>query len=81
MKYVTVQYFKPESDAYIGRAYTYRTELPLQEGDLVIAPTYKGESKARVFEAEVPASRVDPAWADKVREITQYQEDGAEQNG
>ena len=81
MKYVTVQYQKPETSTYVGRAYTYRTSLPLREGDLVIAPTYKGDSPARVFEADVPESRVDPAWADKIREITRYQEDEVEHHG
>lgn len=76
--YVKVLYYKPELDlagtgnGYGGREYTYRSDLPLKPGDLVIAPTYKGEQKAMVVASNVPESMIDPAWADKLRNIERF---------
>ena len=71
MQIVKVQYFKGEINGYMGREYSYRTELPLKEGDKVIAPTAKdGNQRTIVTKAGLPESVIDPAWADRVRSIT-----------
>ena len=70
--YVNIQYWKPEISAYGGKSYLYRTELPLKTGDLVIAPTYKGDQRAIVTRTNVPDREVDPAWSSRIRAVTEY---------
>lgn len=81
--YVKVRYRREGSGIYEGRLYTYSTELPLVEGDKVIAPTAKGDNSALVVEINAPASEIDPAWADKIKEITRYDvgEEDAQDDG
>ena len=43
---------------FSGRAYSYITTIPLEVGDLVVAPTSYGEKIARVSEINVPESKV-----------------------
>lgn len=43
---------------FSGKAYSYITAIPLEVGDLVIAPTSSGEKIARVSEINVPESKV-----------------------
>lgn len=64
--FVKVMYLK-DSGYYSGRSYAYSTNLPLVQGDLVIAPTAKNDrQRALVNEVNVPA----PPFA--CREITEY---------
>ena len=74
--YVSVVYKRPGSDEYGGRAYTYKTALPLIMGDRVICPTARGDSPAQVVEVNLPDGRIDERWASAIKEITQYQEAG-----
>lgn len=67
-----VQYFKPEMMAYGGQSYTYRSSLDLKVGDIVNAPTYKGDQKAIVTEIFVPESEINPAWADRIRTVERF---------
>jgi hypothetical protein len=67
---VSVIYYDDQSKAYCGRDYTYRTNLPLKVFEKVICPTYKGDKRALVTDINLPESSVDPAWADRLREIT-----------
>lgn len=73
--YVSVLYQRPGTDDYGGRLYTYRTALPLAVGDLVICNTANGDSPAKVVEVDLPTGRIDERWADKIKEITKYQEE------
>lgn len=72
--YVSVIYYSEKNNGYCGRGYTYKTELPLKVGDKVLVPVGNDvESKrAMVVDVDLPDSAVDPAWADKVKSITQY---------
>lgn len=70
--YIKVKYFKPFDEAYGGREYTYKTDLPLNEGDKVIAPTVNGDMKAIVTAVNVPEGQIDERWADKIRAIDTY---------
>lgn len=70
--YVNIQYFKPEISAYGGKSYLYWTELPLKPGDLVIAPTYKGDQRSIVTRVNVSDSEIDQSWAAKIRTISTY---------
>ena len=44
---------------FSGRAYTYITAIPLQVGDLVVAPTSYGEKIARVSEINIPELKIE----------------------
>ena len=70
--YIKVKYFKPLDGDYGGREYTYKSDLPLNEGDKVIAPTVHGDMKAIVTAANVPEGQIDERWADKIRTIDTY---------
>ena len=70
--YVKAMYHKPELRGYAGQSYLYKTNLPVKVGMHVIAPTYKGEQKAIITDVNVDASEINPAWADKIREITEF---------
>ena len=68
--YVRVQYYK-ETGFYAGGRYTYRTDLFLNEGDKVIAPTVGNpRQRAVVTDLDVP----EPSFACK--EITEYDPEG-----
>ena len=69
---VKVKYFNEEVNGYGGQEYTYITNLPLQQFTKVIAPTYKGDNKALVTQIDLPESTISPEWADRVREIKEY---------
>ncbi len=71
---IKVIYYNEKIRGYSGRGYTYRTELPLMEGDKVLVPVGNEQEgkRAMVIETNVPESEIDPAWADKVKSVTQY---------
>ena len=65
-------YHKPKLNGYGGRAYTFRTNLPLQPGDRVLVPGSEADEKpAMITEVDLPESVIDPSWADRVKWITQ----------
>lgn len=66
---VSVIYFDELAGGYAGRKYTYRTNLPLRPFQKVLAPTPKGDKRALVIDVDMPESVIDPAWADRVKEI------------
>ncbi len=57
---VSVKYedkFAPKT--FTGKKYSYYTAIPLEVGDLVIAPTSFGEKIARVSEINIPEYRIE----------------------
>lgn len=74
---VKIQY-RDASGSYTGRSYAYTTTLPLAVGDIVSAPTYKGDSPAKVCETHIVPDALDPALAGRLKSITSYYEEGAE---
>lgn len=44
---------------FSGKAYSYITAIPLEVGDLVVAPTAYGEKIARVSEINIPEFKVE----------------------
>lgn len=44
---------------FCGKAYSYYTSIPVNVGDLVIAPTQGGDKIARVSEINIPEYRVE----------------------
>ena len=69
---VKAMYYKPMQKGYSGRAYTFRTNLLLHPGDHVLVPGSEADEKpAMITEVNLPESVIDPAWADRVKWITQ----------
>lgn len=65
-------YYKPWQKGYSGGAYIFRTNLPLQPGDYVLVPGSEADEKpAMITEVDLPESVIDPAWAGRVKWITQ----------
>ncbi len=57
---VSVKYedkFAPKT--FTGKKYSYYTAIPLEVGDLVIAPTAYGDKIARVSEVNIPEYKVE----------------------
>ena len=69
---VNVELRKSGANEYGGKEYSYVTELPLSVGDIVIVPTFKGLSYARVSRVNVDPESIDPAWRDGLRGICDY---------
>lgn len=69
---VNVLLRKSSENEYGGREYSYRTDLRVQKGDVVIAPTVNGLNYAKVTRVNVPESEIDPRWRDKLREIVDF---------
>lgn len=69
---VNIRYYKPLHKAYAGNTFTYRTDLPMNVGDKVMAPTKGGDKRAMVVEINVPESRVDERIMPLLKEITAY---------
>lgn len=44
---------------FSGKAYTYYTAIPVEIGDLVIAPTANGDKIARVSEINIPEYKIE----------------------
>ena len=67
---VNVKYTREDGNPF-GRAYSYRTKLPLGTGARVLCPTSSGMRTGVVVEINVPESAVDPDVLPLLREITQ----------
>ena len=72
--YIKVVYYNEKLKGYSGRGYTYKTDLELKEGDKVLVPVGNDQEgkRALVVETDVPDSEIDPAWADRIKAVTQY---------
>lgn len=59
-RYVSVQYQKKDSqEVFSGREYTYIDGLGLMKGDMVVAPTAKGDRIAMVVKVGIPESDIE----------------------
>lgn len=68
---VFVKYWHPEFNSYCGRAYTYKTELPLKVGSKVIAPTRSDpRQRAIVTMTHLSPAVIDKKWEKDVKFIT-----------
>lgn len=56
---VGVTFKSDKSGEFEGRTYSYYCDIPVVVGDIVVAPTSRGETVARVCEVDVPLSKVD----------------------
>ena len=76
---ISVQYRNDETHEFTGRGYNYYCGIPVDVGDIVIAPTSKGSSIARVYEIDVPESNVDERILPKLKTISSLAEQEAQQ--
>ncbi len=72
---VSVNYKNKQTGDFDGRAYSYYCELDAKVGDIVVAPTAKGDSVARISEVNVPKSRIDERIIPIMKTITAFAED------
>lgn len=68
---VEVKFFREKSQAYVGRGYSYDTEMPLKVGDRVIAPAAGGKNRAIVTAVDVPAENINPGYF-PLKQIAEY---------
>ncbi len=68
---VEVKFYREKSQAYVGRGYSYGTELPLKVGDRVIVPAAGGKNRAIVTAINVPAENINPDYF-PLKQITEY---------
>ena len=64
--------YKGHGGEFTSTPYAYSTELPLEVGDIVIAPTYKGDSVAMVVETHIMPEALPANVLRVLREITEY---------
>lgn len=57
---VEVKFYREKSKAYVGRGYSYDTEMPLKVGDRVIVPAAGGKNRAIVTAVDVPVENINP---------------------
>lgn len=71
-KYISVQYAR--DGEYGGREYTYidGTETGVNVGDIVVAPTARGDNLARVSAVDVPDSKIDERVMPLIRTIEDF---------
>lgn len=57
--FVEVKFYREKAQAYVGRGYSYATDLPLKVGDRVIVPAAGGKNRAIVTAINVPPENID----------------------
>lgn len=66
--------FKRKNGTFSGAAYTYNCTIPVKTGDMVLAPTTRGETPAKVVGIGVPFDEINPAYRDNLSTITKRME-------
>lgn len=67
--YVEVN-FKRKNGEYGGAVYTYNCTIPVKTGDLVLAPTARGDTPAKVIGIGIPYEEINVMYRDNLRTIT-----------
>lgn len=68
---VEVKFYRMSAMGYVGRGYSYDTELPLKVGDHVIVPAAGGKNRAIVTAVNVPAEDINQDYF-PLKCITEY---------
>lgn len=63
--------FKRKNGEYGGKTFTYNCAIPVKSGDIVMAPTFKGDTPAMVMGIGIPYEEINPEWRDNLRTITE----------
>lgn len=73
--YVSVKFKDKWSGEFRGREYSYVCNIPgIAVGDVVIAPTARGDSEVQISAINVPESSISPEVRAILKEITQRKE-------
>lgn len=81
-RYVAVQYQRKDDPSDFGSMeYTYVDGLGLMKGDLVVAPTSKGNRLAKVIRVGIPESEIDNKILKVLKTIDTLHTEGAIDNG
>lgn len=64
--------YKSHGGEFTSAEYAYNTYLPLVCGDMVLAPTYRGDSAAMVTETNVVPETLPVSVLSVLKEITNY---------
>lgn len=75
--YVRV-HFRRKGGEYGGAVYTYNCVIKPKVGDLVKAPTARGDTPAKIIEIGVPYEEIDSMYRDNLRTITERYEEPQE---
>lgn len=76
--YVEVN-FRRKGGEYSGAVYTYNCAIPVKVGDLVKAPTTRGDTPAKIVGIGIPYEEINPDFRDGLRTIRErYEEDADE---
>ena len=68
---VEVKFYRESAKAYVGRGYSYETDMALNVGDRVLVPAGKGKNRAIVVAVNVPRIAVNPDYF-PLKCITEY---------
>ena len=68
---VEVKFYRESAKAYVGRGYSYETDMALNVGDRVLVPAGKGKNRAIVVAVNVPRIAVNPDYF-PLKRITEY---------
>lgn len=68
---VEVKFYREKAQAYVGRAYSYDTTLPLNVGDCVVVPAGTGKNRAIVVAVNVPEESINPDYF-PLKKIEEY---------
>ena len=73
-KIIGVNFKSKNSAEFSSKTYNYFCDLDVRVGDLVMVPTAKGDSLARICEVDVPESRIDERILPIMKTITAFAE-------
>lgn len=68
---VEVKFYREKAQAYVGRGYSYDTDLPLKIGDRVVVSASGGKNRAIITEVNVPEENINPDYF-PLKKITEY---------
>ena len=73
---INVQFKDKKYGIFTGSKYSYRCDIPgVQVGDILIAPTVRGDSEVRVCAIQVPESSIRTNILPLLKTITKRKED------
>lgn len=67
--------FRRKDGEYSGAVYTYNCTIPVKVGDLVKAPTARGDTPAKVIGIGIPYENINATYRDNLRTITERYEE------
>lgn len=70
MNFVQVQFKSRYSDDFLGRAYTYIADVPVEVGDIVTVPTATGDGEAKVCRIGIPEAEARGSYFGEFKHIT-----------